>query len=493
MTLREAARKFLLRLLIWTEKNSKPVLRDNLQFWQRQIHIHPVIIIGVNALLIFSALVIEIGPAPSRLFGLLLFVLLSFTLFIVFLKRNLQDLARDNDAMMLLGILTSLSVLLIETIKPFGSLSPLLVPIAGVILLASLLLGNKAGMLLAIAIPFMCGILYDFKLEYLFYHIMGSLLALNLSTKIKHRQDITRVGTKIMAINVISVITLTLLGPLPAGQLVTNILWACANGIASIIFVFGLLSPLETFFSRITNIKLIELADFNQPLLKRLMMEAPGTYHHSLMVASVAEQAAEVIGANALLARVGAIYHDIGKIAKPEYFIENQLASDNPHDAIPPSMSGLVVITHVKEGVTYAEQQNLDKPIVDLIKEHHGTSLIYMFYQKALQGGDDAEESRFRYPGPKPKTKESAILMLADSCEAALRLLETPSSNRIKETVEKIINNKFTDGQLDEAPITLSDLHMIAGSMITTLTSIHHTRTEYERSKQKDNNTDPQS
>ena len=235
------------------------------------------------------------------------------------------------------------------------------------------------------------------------------------------------------------------------------------------------------------------MADFNQPLLKKLMMAAPGTYHHSLMVASIAEQAAEAIGANTLLSRVGAIYHDIGKLSKPEYFIENQLASDNPHDSIPPSMSGLVVINHVKEGVAFAEKQNLDKPIIDLIKEHHGTSLIYMFYQKALLSIDDTEESRFRYPGPKPRTKESAILMLADACEASLRMLETPSSNRIKETVEKIINNKFTDGQLDEAPITLSDLHVIAGSMITTLTSIHHTRTEYEKSEQKNNGQGPQS
>ena len=249
MTSREIIRKLLLRLLIWTEKKSKPILRDNLKFWQRQIHIHPAVIIGVNALLIFAAMVIEIGPTPTRLFGLLLFVLLSFTLFIVFLKRNIQYLTRDNDAMMLMGILTSLSVLLIETIKPFDSLSPFLVPISGIILLASLLLGNKAGMLLTFSIPFMCGMLYNFKLEFFFYHITGCLLAVNLSTKIKHRQDITQVGAKIIAINVISVITLTLLGPLPAQEIVTNILWACANGIKHNICSRPFIPPRNFFFT----------------------------------------------------------------------------------------------------------------------------------------------------------------------------------------------------------------------------------------------------
>ncbi|GAH08487.1 unnamed protein product, partial [marine sediment metagenome] len=229
------------------------------------------------------------------------------------------------------------------------------------------------------------------------------------------------------------------------------------------------LYPLETFFSRITNIKLIELADFHQPVLKRLMSEAPGTYHHCLMVASLAERAAETIDANSLLTRVGAYYHDIGKLIKPEYFVENQASMGNPHETISPSMSGLVVISHVKEGINLARKYDLDKPIINLIQEHHGTSLLHLFYQKALQEkGKAINENEFRYPGPKPRTKESAILMLADSCEAACRTIEEANPGRIEEMVKKIVNNKFIDGQFDDSPITLSDLNKIAHNMIAT-------------------------
>ena len=473
--LRKPIRKLLLRIFIWTEKKSKPIVTGNLHLWHREIHIHPYIIISVNAILIFAALIFEIGPVPTKLAGLLIFVFISFSLFIIYLKKHLTDLIKDNDAMMLLGILTSLSVLLIETIKSISTLSPFVVPLAGIIMLATLLLGYKTGLILAISMSFLCGLLYNFKLEFLFYHLTACLVAVNLAGKIYHRQDITIAGGKIILINILTIITISFLGKVPNTELHYNILWAGVNGIILIVFVLGLLSPLEMFFSRITNIKLIELTDFNQPLIKRLMMEAPGTYHHSIMVATLAE----AVEANALLARAGAFYHDIGKLVKPEYFIENQ-SQDNPHDNINPSMSGLVVTAHVKEGVNLAHKSNLDKPIIDMIEQHHGTSLIHMFYKKALENVDNAEEARFRYPGPKPKTKESAILMLADSCEAALRMSEKPSASRIKETVEKVINNKFIDGQLNNSPLSLSDMHIIAESIISTLTGMHHTRTDHD-------------
>ncbi len=181
---------------------------------------------------------------------------------------------------------------------------------------------------------------------------------------------------------------------------------------------------LESFFSKITKIKLLELADFNQPLLKRLMVEAPGTYHHSLMMASIAEQAAEAIGANPLLARVGAYYHDVGKLSHPEYFIENQKPGEDPHAQLTPAMSGLIVSSHVKEGVALAREVNLDKAIIDCIEQHHGTSMMHFFYHKALEESPDTKAENFRYPGPKPKSKETAILMIADASEAASRPLK---------------------------------------------------------------------
>jgi hypothetical protein len=258
------------------------------------------------------------------------------------------------------------------------------------------------------------------------------------------------------------------------------------NSGLSVVLVYVLLYPLETLFSRVTNIKLLELADFNQPLLKRLMEEAPGTYHHSLTVASIAEKAADAVTANSLLVRVAAYYHDIGKLIKPEYFIENQKTNTNPHDAISPSMSGIVVIAHVKEGVALAKKFNLDNPIIEFIEQHHGTSLLQIFYRKSMletaAGGSGAatvSEHDFRYPGPKPTTRESVILMLADSCEAATRSLEEVNMNKITDMVEKIVNEKFNDGQFDDTQMTFFDLDKIKKSIVNSLVGIHHVRLEY--------------
>jgi putative nucleotidyltransferase with HDIG domain len=262
-----------------------------------------------------------------------------------------------------------------------------------------------------------------------------------------------------------------------------SMLAGALGGFFSALIALGILPLLENLFGRTTNIKLLELADFTQPLLKRLMIEAPGTYHHSLIMASLAEQAAEAIGANALLARVGAYYHDIGKLSNPDYFIENQQAIANPHDPLTPTMSSLVVISHVKEGVALAQASHLDRVILDFIEQHHGTSLIHYFYHRALEQSTEIEPESFRYPGPKPQSKVAAILMLSDAVEAASRTIDEPSPGRIRDMVEKIINNKFIDGQFTECPITLHDLSTIAESMMTTLSGIYHARVEYQQSE----------
>jgi putative nucleotidyltransferase with HDIG domain len=197
-------------------------------------------------------------------------------------------------------------------------------------------------------------------------------------------------------------------------------------------------------------------------------------------MASLAEQAAAAITANSLLARVGAYYHDIGKLSKPDYFIENQQSTGNPHDPLTPSMSSLVVTSHVKDGIALAKQFNLDKAILDCIEQHHGTSLIHYFYHRALEQNADIEQDNFRYPGPKPQSKVAAILMIADAAEAASRTIEEPTPGRLQDMVEKVINNKFTDGQFAECPITLQDLSKIAESMVTTLSGIYHARIEYQ-------------
>jgi hypothetical protein len=223
-----------------------------------------------------------------------------------------------------------------------------------------------------------------------------------------------------------------------------------------------------------------------------MIQEAPGTYHHSLVVGNLSEAACQTVRADALLARIGAYYHDIGKLAKPEYFSENQLIKMSKHDTLSPTMSKLIIMNHVKEGVELAKKYRLNPLLVDFILQHHGSSLVYYFYRRALESLEEDEvikEEGFRYPGPKPDTKEAAIVLLADSVEAATRALRDTSPGKIEEVVHKVINNKFIDGQLDECDLTLKDLERISAVFIRILSGIYHSRVTYpEESRSEDNN-----
>ena len=237
----------------------------------------------------------------------------------------------------------------------------------------------------------------------------------------------------------------------------------------------------ETLFDIATDIKLLELLDPNQPLLKELVYKSPGTYHHSIVIGNLAEAAAESIGENPLLARVGAYYHDVGKIRKPEYFIENQRISENKHDRLMPSMSSLIIASHVKDGVEVAREHKLPSEVIEIIQQHHGTSLITYFYQKAkdLQPFVKIAEEDYRYSGPRPRTKVAAIVMLSDSVEAASRTLEDPTPQRIQALTNSVITRIFLDDQLSMCDLTLMDLRVIARSFNLILTGIFHHRIDY--------------
>jgi len=257
------------------------------------------------------------------------------------------------------------------------------------------------------------------------------------------------------------------------------------------------LAPLLEPLGYTTNIKLLELANLNHPLLKKLAMEAPGTYHHSIMVGNIAEAAAEQIGANPILARVGAYYHDIGKVDKttrPSYFIENQLRGPNPHDKLEPSMSALILVAHVKHGVEKAREYRLGTPIIDIIQQHHGTNLIRYFFNKALErAGRDhqtVQEDKYHYSGPRPQSKEAALVMMADTAEAACRTLAEATPARIQKTVQMLITGLFSEGQLDQSTLTLKDLHAVTKSFVRALQGIYHARIEYPadaRARDKNN------
>jgi putative nucleotidyltransferase with HDIG domain len=264
-----------------------------------------------------------------------------------------------------------------------------------------------------------------------------------------------------------------------------------ANGLASSIIVLGVLPVFEHLFKTVTNISLLEMADFDHPLLQRLMAEAPGTYQHSLVVGNLSEAACQAVGANSLLARIGAYYHDIGKLEKAGYFSENQDTSHSKHDNLAPTMSKLVIMNHVKEGMELAKKHKLSPAVVDFIAQHHGNSLVYYFYRRALENLEEDEavkEEGFRYPGPRPASKETAIVLLADSVEAATRALKSPDQAKIEEVVHKIINNKFIDGQLDECDLTLKDLEKISAVFIHILGAVYRSRVGYPEESTRESN-----
>jgi len=297
---------------------------------------------------------------------------------------------------------------------------------------------------------------------------------------VRNRYDLVRVGYYIIFTGICVAISFGLVQNWAFKEYIKVILFCLANGIVSVMIVSAILPYFEKVFSKTTAIRILELGDFNQPLLKRLMLEAPGSYHHSLMVASLSESAAEAVNANPLLCRVGSYYHDIGKVAMPEYFIENQSGMPVKKSELKIQMSSFVIISHVKEGVRLANEYGIDSCIIDIIEQHHGTSLVHYFYIKALERGlAESEKSVYRYPGPRPRTKESAIIMLADAVEATSRTLKDPSYKRLQEMVHKIINNKFIDGQLDEVKLTLVDLNKIAERFANRLAGIYHSRIVY--------------
>ncbi|HCG99630.1 MAG TPA: hypothetical protein DE036_07545 [Actinobacteria bacterium] len=264
-------------------------------------------------------------------------------------------------------------------------------------------------------------------------------------------------------------------------EIMKNLGWGLLGGISMAVLTIGTLPFLEKVFGITTDIKLVELSYANQPLLRELMMKAPGTYNHSIMAGNLAENAAEEIGANPLLARVGAYYHDIGKIKRPLFFVENQIGCENPHDHTNPSLSCLIITSHVKEGIDLGKKYHLPPEILDIINEHHGTSIVAFFYHKAKESvvKETINEENYRYSGQRPKSKEAALVMLADSVEAAARTIAKPTPGRIEQLIKRIVQSKLDDGQLNESNLTLNDIEKIIRSFTQLLTSLYHTRVEY--------------
>lgn len=355
-------------------------------------------------------------------------------------------------------------------------------PFAAAAMLVRIVLNSEIAMVFSILFAILIGLLFGDNIFISIYVLIGSLVAAHSVKYCMSRSSLFRAGLILSVVNMATVASIYAVASQPYDtQFLYRLGFAFCGGFLSALLVNGTIPLAESVFKYTTDFKLMELANMNTPILRELMIQAPGTYHHSIMVGLLVENAAESIGANPLLARVAAYYHDIGKIKKPLYFAENLKKQGNKHDKLAPSMSALVLTSHVKDGVELARESKLGDVLIDIIRQHHGTSLIKFFYDKAQQQskGEAVNEQDYRYPGPKPQSREAALIMLADAVEAAGRTLSNPTSARIQGMVQKIINKIFIDGQLNECDLTLKDLHRIAKSFNRILVGIFHQRVEY--------------
>ena len=435
---------------------------------------------------------------------------LSFILFLIlylFIKYELKKFKNKKTILGVCALAILLNVTIFRIIIEFGellfqnnaaliALLPNLMPIALAPILAAVLVGPLPAILTALVISTLFCLGFDNSLDLMLITFFPSIVGIFASYKIRNRSKLIRAGfltgiTSAFGYAILSILNDSSVA-LISQQIVSSIIIGLITGVTTV----GLLPVFEQVFKISTSITLLELTDFNHPLLRRMQMEAPGTYHHSLMVANLSENAADAIGSNPLLCRVCCLFHDIGKLSKPEYFSENQRGY-NPHDEKNPSMSALVIKSHVKEGVDTAKKEQLPNVIIDVIKQHHGTSLIKYFYHQAKKKHSQVnkdtnaemnplldstiQESNYRYDGPKPKFKESAIIFFADAVEAASRSLKKVTQPAIEEMIDSIFESRIYDGQLDECPLTFKELNQIKLSFTRTLLNMLHSRIEYPK------------
>lgn len=412
--------------------------------------------------------------------GFIILVLLSVSLLIIYINKFNANILRDNRLIVVLLVLTLTIIISLV----FDIFSSYLIPIALSTILIAILLDVKLAMLTNFLLAGLLWIVLRIEPHIVFMYIISSSLAVLIDFKAIQRYSILVTGLIVGAINFIVLAAFQLMNPIELVDFLKAGGVVFLNGIISGIIALGSLPIWENVFSILTPLKLLELSNPNQPLLKRLLMEAPGTYHHSIMVGNLGEAAANAIGANAFLVRAGSMYHDIGKVSSPYYFKENQFDIANPHDELEPIESAKIIIRHAENGKKLAKSRRLPKEIIDIIEQHHGDTSVQYFYYMAKETDKNTNIEDFKYQGKKPQTKEAAIVMLADSSEAAVRSIKNPTKESITDMVSKVINGKLSDGQLEECDITYKDIQKIINTFVTTLVAISHDRIEYPESKE---------
>lgn len=464
----------------------------------------------VSLLIVFSSILNIIILKTPYSIGTTLGTFLLISVLLIILYKDIlryKPSVKDNyNTLLLLGILLIGNFIIGKSflyifegfVRWFGKADPSVViyaiPLATGSMLTALLIDIHTAIVFTVITSLISGLWLNNTSYSLFIFAIGITSAFGV-IRCKRRSAIWRAGIFVSLVAVaMSIIMMLLKERLFNLETSAVLAAALSNGVIVAMLVSAILPLLEYLFKITTDISLLELLDLNHPLMRELLVEAPGTYHHSIIVGNLVESAAEAVGVNPLLARVGAYYHDIGKIKMPEYFIENQVVPVSKHDTITPHMSSLILISHVKEGVELARQHKLPQEIIDIIQQHHGTSIQTYFYEKAKELHEKdptvpVSEDDFRYPGPKPKTRVAALILMADAVEAASRVLTEPTPTRVSALVERIINHCFIDGQLDECELTLKDIREIKIYFVYLLTSIYHKRIDYPGFEIRDEDT----
>lgn len=421
--------------------------------------------------------------------GFALFVIIAVGLLAMYVERRQTRRRLDNLLLIIMSLVLVLVAILVSVTKSvidFGGpqSTAYLVPIALGSMLLSVLMDSSLAAVASFFISLLFGAALNFDFWYAFIGFIGSLVGAYSVSRVTHRGTFMQAGFFVAGTNVLGILAMQLLHGGTNGDWQSfslHVGLGALNGIICAILTMGILPFFESAFGLLTSIHLLELSNPNNPLLRKVLLEAPGTYHHSLIVGNLAEAAAEIVGADPLVCRVGAYYHDVGKTRRPLFFVENQMTKDNPHDKIAPSLSHLIITSHVSDGLEMLKKAGLPKPIRDICATHHGTTILWYFYNRAREADKNGtvKVDDFRYPGPKPKTRECAIVMICDAVEAAVRAMSRPTPNRVEGVIRKIIRDRLEDGQLDECDLTLQDLDVMVGAFMKTLKGIYHARLEY--------------
>lgn len=457
---------------------------------QNQIIVKEGVPVTQNELDILSDLGMLDDGKNTSIYLYVYIVLAVFVGIIMFLQynyidRNYSEIFKNTKKITLISVINLMTLVFARTI---GLVSPFLIPFACAPILLTLLINYKISIVISILNVIVISIATGFDAQVMMLGVISSILGATLLKKMQQRNELLYSTIYLSIVGVIITVSTGILISSNLREVLIKSGITFIGGVLSGIFALGILPFLEGTFNEVTTLKLLELSNPNHPLLKKLLMEAPGTYHHSMLVANLAEMASEEVGANSVIVRIGSYYHDVGKTERPYFFGENQMGGENPHNHMTPNLSAKIIISHVKDGIELARKYNLPKVIQDIIGEHHGTTLVKYFYYTMKNNSENPEEVKeedYRYPGPIPNSKEAGIIMLADSVEAAVRSIKEPSEDKIKEMINNIISDKLSCGQLNDCNLTIKDIEKIKKCFLTALNGIYHHRIEYPKEKIK--------